>query len=107
MSKLIEEDFLNEERFAKTFAGGKFRMLKWGKEKITRELKARKVSEYCIKKALKEIDDDEYEKTFHKLLASAKKKYATKNPFETKNKIAKFLISKGYAGNYVWGKIKD
>src|SRR5882762_609956 len=56
LSQLIEEGYLNEERFAIQFAGGKFRMKQWGRVKIKYELKQRQVSEYCVKKALKEID---------------------------------------------------
>lgn len=102
MSKLIEEDFLNEERYAKAFAGGKFRMLKWGRDKITWELKKRKISNYCIQKGLHEIDDKEYISVMQKLTASALKKYKSKNPFETKNRTAKFLISKGFEAKLVW-----
>ena len=67
ISTLITENYLNEERFAIHFAGGKFRMKQWGKIKIKQALKYKQVSDYCIKKALKEIDVDEYEKTFQKL----------------------------------------
>jgi hypothetical protein len=60
MVRLIETNFLNEERFAKAFAGGKFRTKKWGRLKIKRELAARKISDYCIKAAMKEIDEKDY-----------------------------------------------
>ncbi len=69
ISSLIEENYLNEERFAVLFAGGKFRMKKWGRVKIKLELKKRQVSDYCIKKALLSIDIDEYEATVEKLIA--------------------------------------
>src|SRR5688500_741234 len=61
--ELITDNFLNEERFATTFAGGKFRIKKWGRVKIKLELKKRKISEYCIKQAMKEIDEKDYLKT--------------------------------------------
>ena len=57
---LIETGILNEERFAKAYAGGKFRMKQWGREKIRQQLKFRKISEYCIRKGLAEIDGNEY-----------------------------------------------
>src|SRR4051812_72479 len=60
ISKLISENFINEERFAKTYAGGKFRIKKWGRIKIKEALKAKGISEYCIKKGLLEIDPTEY-----------------------------------------------
>src|SRR5882672_2796840 len=67
LSTLIEENYLNEERFAIQFAGGHFRTKKWGRVKITYALKQKQVSPYCIKKALKQIDEDEYLKTLQKL----------------------------------------
>jgi regulatory protein len=68
MVKLIETGFLNEERFAKAFAGGKFRTKKWGRLKIIRELKSRKISDYCIKSGLREIDEDIYIQTMQDLI---------------------------------------
>lgn len=67
LSQLIEENYLNEERYAIAFAGGKFRIRQWGRIKIKYELKQRGVSEYCIKRALASIDDDDYAKTLEKL----------------------------------------
>ena len=64
---LLEHNFLNEERFAKSFARGKFRIKKWGKPRIVRELKFRSISEYNIKTALKEIDEKEYIQTLYDL----------------------------------------
>lgn len=102
MHKLIEEDFLNEERFAIAYAGGKFRIKKWGRGKILNELKKRKISGYCIQKAMEEIDNDAYEKTLNTLLSASIKKYETKHVFETKNKVARYLISRGYESDLVW-----
>ena len=67
LTRLIEANALNEERFARAFAGGKFRMKQWGREKIKQQLKLRKISDYCIRKAMTEIDENEYEKTLRKL----------------------------------------
>ena len=97
LSKLIEEDYLNEERFAKAFAGGKFRMKQWGRVKIIYEMKQKGISAYCMKIGLREIDQDEYEKTLRKL---AEKKLATlggeKNGFTKKRKLMDYLLQKGY-----------
>ena len=71
IAQLIEEDYLNEERFAIQFAGGKFRMKDWGRKKILYALREKKVSEYSIKKALKEISEEDYRKTLE-LLAGKK-----------------------------------
>src|ERR1700733_4629305 len=67
LTGLIETGVLNEERFAKAYAGGKFRMKQWGREKIKQQLKLRKISDYCIKKALLEISPDDYEITLNKI----------------------------------------
>jgi len=74
ITSLIEENYLNEERFAIAFAGGKFRVKQWGRVKIKYELKQKQVSDYCIKKALNQIDDEEYLKVLKNL---ADKKYAS------------------------------
>ena len=97
ISQLIEENYLNEERFAELFAGGKFRMKQWGRVKIKYELKQKQISEYCIKKGLKEINEDDYQKTLRKL-ASAKWKTlkSEKNIFTRKNKTMNYLLQKGY-----------
>src|SRR5690349_5361845 len=60
IAQLIEEDYLNEERFAAAFARGKFRMKRWGRVKIKYEMKQRQITGYCIQKAMKEIDEEEY-----------------------------------------------
>ncbi len=108
MSQLIEENYLNEERFAIAFAGGKFRVNEWGKTKIKYELKQRQVSDYIIKKALAAILDDDYEKTLKRL---AEEKLATlkseKNIFTKKSKLQNYLVGKGYEFNLVAGVLKD
>ena len=101
ISTLIEEDYLNEERFSIAFAGGKFRIKQWGRIKIKYELKQKQVSEYCIKKALKQIDEEEYMKVLGKL---AKEKYAElKNEqyLIRKKKTIDFLMRKGYEAEVV------
>ena len=105
INKLIEDDFLNEERFAKAYAGGKFRMKKWGRGKIIQGLKARKISEYCIKKGLQEIDNDDYLQTLESQVKSCLKKYHSTNPFETKSKTATYLLGRGFESDLVWETI--
>jgi regulatory protein len=98
MAQLIEEDYLNEERFAMQFAGGKFRMKQWGRIKIKHALKQKQVSTYCISKAMKEIDEADYEKTLHKL---AKQKWDSVkgvgvNGFVKMGKTTDYLMQKGF-----------
>jgi regulatory protein len=102
ISILITENYLNEERFAIHFAGGRFRMKYWGKNKIKQALKFKQVSDYCIKKALKEIDTVEYEKTFHKLAEQKLKTLKSeKNIFTKKRKLQDFLLMKGYESELI------
>lgn len=108
MAQLVEENYLNEERFAIQYAGGKFRMNQWGKAKIKHALKQKQISEYSIKKALKEISDSEYKKTSQKLAAQKLKtlKYE-KNIFIKKRKLQDYLLQKGYEGELVRGVLNE
>ena len=108
LSKLIEENYLNEERYAIAFAGGKFRMKQWGKAKIKYELKSKKVSEYCIKKALKEIDEADYLKTLSKLAEDKSKTLKGEtNIFIKMKKLKNYLVGKGYEYDLIAGIIRD
>ena len=93
---LIQHNFLNEERFAKSFVRGKFNIKKWGKIKITNALKQKKISTYNIKTALNEIDEDDYLETLEKL--TLKKIAVTKEPnlYKKRKKVTDFLLQKGY-----------
>lgn len=96
IATLIEENYLNEERFAVAFAGGKFRVKQWGRVKIKYELKQKQLSEYCIKKSLKQIDEEEYIKVLNKL---AKDKYTSLKSEQyliRKKKTMDYLIAKGF-----------
>lgn len=106
ISELIQDNFLNEERFARSYARGKFRMRKWGKQKITQELKLRKLSDYCIAKAMEEIDEEEYQNTIQQLIDKKWKETKLENLFLKRAKLAKYLIQKGYESNLVWPLVK-
>jgi regulatory protein len=106
ISTLIEENFLNEERFAIAFAGGHFRTKQWGRIKIKYQLKQKQVSEYCIKKALQAIDDDAYEKTLQKLFDEKLRALKSeKNIFIKKRKVQDFLLQKGFEATLVREKL--
>lgn len=97
ISKLIEENYLNEERFAIQYAGGKFRIKHWGKVKIKYELRQKYISDYCIKKALSAIDAAEYKKTLYKLAdLKLKTLKSEKNSFIKKKKLQDHLLMKGF-----------
>ena len=106
IATLIEENFLNEERFATLFAGGKFRIKHWGKVKIKYELQQHKVSAYNIKKALLQIDEDLYLQTLEKI---CKKYYATLKgkQIERNFKTKTYLQQKGFELNLINDVIKN
>lgn len=96
IASLIEQDYLNEERFAIAFAGGKYRVKQWGRVKIKYELKQKQVSDYSIKKALKQIDEKDYRKLLQEL---ADKKYASLKAEQymvRKKKTMDYLVSRGF-----------
>lgn len=106
--QLITENYLNEERFAIMYAGGKFRMKQWGKNKIKQFLKFKQVSDYCIKKALKEIDEKDYRNTFYKLAdQKIKSLKGEKNIFTKKRKLQDFLIRRGYESQLITEVVND
>ncbi len=96
LASLIEEDYLNEERFAIQFAGGKFRMKGWGKKKIYYALKEKQVSSYCINKALQQLDDEAYLKTAETLAARKYESLRGEQYLVRKKKTSNYLIQKGY-----------
>ncbi len=104
---LIEQNYLNEERFAIAFAGGKFRVKHWGKVKIKLELKQRDISEYCLNKALNEISDQDY---LHTLNEQIDKKWAEtkdKNLLSKRAKVAKYVIGKGFEQDLIWNILRN
>jgi regulatory protein len=102
ISTLIEENYLNEERFAIQFAGGHFRSKKWGRVKIKYQLKQKQVSEYCIKKSLKQIDEEEYLKTLQQIFeAKLKTLKSEKNIFIKKRKLQDHLLQKGFEADLI------
>jgi len=96
IASLIDEDYLNEERFAIQFAGGKFRMKQWGKKKILYALREKKVSDYSIKKALAEINEDDYLVVLKKLAEEKYNLLKDEQPMDRKKKTIDYLIQKGY-----------
>lgn len=99
---LIEENYLNEERFARALARGKFSLKKWGRVKIKQALKQHRISDYCIRKGLEEIEEERYQKTFNAL---AEQKWEAlrgeKNRFVKMHKLQQFLLYKGYESEYI------
>ncbi|MFT0714255.1 regulatory protein RecX [Flagellimonas lutimaris] len=104
---LIQENYLNEERFAKAFARGKFNIKKWGTKRITRELKFRDISSYNIKSALAEITNEDYLKTFDELARKRLNQIKETNSFKKKKKLADYLIYRGWESHLVYEKANE
>jgi len=107
ISNLITDGFLNEERFAKAFAGGKFRMKRWGRIKITHALDAKGVSKNCIKIGLKEIEETMYAEALRELLAAKSETLKADNIYTTRDKLARYAIQRGYEPELVWKTLLD
>ena len=102
---LLRNNFLNEERFAKTFVSGKFRIKKWGKYRLTSELRKRDINKTIIKLALLEIEDTEYLKVFHELAEKKAGQIKETNILRKKKKLADYLLIRGWESHLVYEKI--
>lgn len=99
ISDLISNNFMNEERFAEAFVSGKFNIKKWGKLKIKKHLKQKRISDYSINKAISQIDEDEYLNTLNHLAEN--KLVKGKSTWEKKAKIKRYLANKGYENDLI------
>lgn len=102
LAALIEEDYINEERFAIQYAGGHFRLKQWGKVRIRYQLKQKQVSEYCINKALAVIDQEEYTRTLNRLAEQKWEKLSDADSFAVRRRqLHQYLLQKGYEADRV------
>jgi regulatory protein len=104
--QLIEQNYLNEERFAIAFAGGKFRVKHWGRVKIRIELKQKDISEYCINRALNEISDDDYLQTLNDQINKKWAETKDKNLLSKRAKSARYVASKGFEQDLIWNILR-
>ena len=96
LMKLMEDNFLNEERFARTYVRSKFYHNKWGKRKIINGLKQHRIHPNLIEKSLEEISPDEYIRLIQSLIEKKKNEFSTKNNFQKKQKIINYMLQKGF-----------
>ncbi|WP_335973355.1 regulatory protein RecX [Gaetbulibacter jejuensis] len=104
---LLEHNFLNEERFTKTFVLGKFRIKKWGRKRLELELKRREISAYNIKLAFKEISDAEYLETFNQLAEKKVAQIKESNLQKKRKKLADYLLYRGWETHLVYDKVNE
>ena len=107
LAQLITSGYLNEERYAKAFAGGKFRLKKWGRLKIIQALEAQGLSKNCIRSGLGEIDSSDYEESLRKILEKKVAEVEVENIYSQRDKLSKFCIMKGYEPELVWKLLKE
>ncbi len=102
IAELIKANLLNEERFAKSYCRGKFSIKKWGRNKIRQQLRQKKVSDYCIKKGLSEISEEDYEQTLLRLCERLREKYQhEKQEWIRQAKIAQYLSGRGFEADLI------
>ena len=103
----MSEDFINEARFSKVFCRGKFNINEWGIQKIKHELRKKNISEININNAVKIIKKNEYIEVLDKLINRKEKSIKDNNIFTKRNKLARFLLQRGFESEIVWQKIKE
>lgn len=104
---LIEHNYLNEERFARTFARGKFRIKKWGRKRITLELKRKGISKYNINQGLSEIEEEDYSFTFDQLARKKLDGINETNKLKRKKKLVDYLLYRGWEPHLVYQKVNS
>lgn len=107
VADLIRANYLNETRFAQSFARGKFRIKKWGKNRILRELKIRGISNFNIKLGMKEISDDNYQSTFYELFEKRKQELEKLSKTEQKKKIFSYLLYRGWEPSKIYEALEE
>jgi regulatory protein len=102
---LIENNYLNEERFAKIFAGSKFRQKQWGRLKIRQELKMRGVSDYCLRVGMNEINGDDYIETLQEIIEKKAREIKDADKLVRKQKLVRFALSRGFEQDLVFDTV--
>ncbi|MEM9679125.1 MAG: regulatory protein RecX [Bacteroidota bacterium] len=104
---LLEHNFLNEERFAKTFVSGKFRIKGWGKRRLAYTLKQKDIAKVNINQALKEISEEEYTVVLHNLAKKKLDSITESNIYKKKKKLTDYLLYRGWEAHLVYDKVNE
>ncbi|MFS4483623.1 regulatory protein RecX [Hyunsoonleella sp. 2307UL5-6] len=104
---LLKHNFLNEERFAKTFVSGKFRIKAWGRRRLTFELKKKDISKVNINQALAEIEDAEYIEVFNNLAEKRANSITETNTYKKRQKLIDYLLYRGWESHLVYEKARE
>lgn len=103
--RLIEQRFVDEERYAKSYVRGKFKINRWGRIKIKQGLYYKSISEYCTRKAFEEIDEEVYRETVMDVLRKKNKLLRESDPYKRKQKLMQYLASRGFESSYIYDAI--
>jgi regulatory protein len=106
IAELIEEKFLDEERFARSYVRGKFRINKWGKIRIRQELKKRQISDYCIRKGMEEIPEEDYLEQIREVILKKEATLKEEDDYKRKHKLAAYAFGRGYEAELIWSIIE-
>lgn len=104
---LLDHNYLNEERFASVYTQSKLHQKKWGKKRITLELKAKQISSFLITKSIREIDTNEYKSIFDQVSEKHWDTITEKNTLKKRKKFCDYLLRKGWESDWVYEKVKD
>ena len=107
LTEVITEDFVKEERYAQSFARGKFRQNKWGRVKIRQSLQQKGISRYCVEQGMQEINETDYYNTLHELMSRKWASLATDELYTRKNKTVRYVLGKGYEADLAWKIVED
>jgi regulatory protein len=107
INKLISENFINEKRYAEAFVKDKYHHNKWGKVKITSQLRAKRIAPDVIDSALATVVEDQYRQTIRDILASHRKFIKAKNQFDLKGKLMRFGLSKGFESHILYDILNE
>jgi regulatory protein len=107
LARLITDGFVNEERFAKAFAGGKFRIKRWGRIRIEHALQSHQISGRCVKIGLREIDEEDYLKSLRQIISSKAAAIVRDDVYQKWDAVSKYAIAKGYEPDLVWKVIRE
>lgn len=106
MAQLIVDKFLDEERFARSYCRGKFRIKRWGRERLRLELRYRKIGDYCIRKGLSEIEEADYQQALEEILHKKARTEPAADPYRRRQKLAAYAQRKGYELPLIWETLK-
>jgi len=107
IKKLVDEKYIDDERFARAYVKDKFRFNHWGKQKIAFMLRSKNISSEIVELAFEEIEDENYSNELRKLLTGKEKSVKAKDPFDKRNKLMRFAMGRGFESGEIYNALKE